>query len=241
MATWTDIITDAFTEIRVARAGDELAPEMLTSGQRLANAIIDQWNADRLRVYADMFIMNTLTPSLQIHTIGPSGTWTQTSRPVSIEGGSVLLGGTNNPRVGIGIRNAQWWNDVSVPTITATFPTDLYYQPDWPNGSIVFYPIPTQAYQVELWVRMLLSAITDVTADFSMPPGYQLALTLTLAERLAPGNGQSVSQETKEQAREARDIAFGNNVVIPNLTTLDSGMPGSRGGGWLYRTGDFKQ
>jgi hypothetical protein len=240
MATWTDIITEAFLEIRVARAGDVLSSDLFARGLRVANSIIDQWNAERLRVYADMFVTNTLTPSLQTHTIGPSGTWTQTSRPVSIEGASVLLGGTDNPKTPIVIRDAQWWNDQTVPSVTAAFPTDLYYQPDWPNGSIVFWPIPTTAYQVELWVRMLLSAVTNPTADFSLPPGYQRAIELTLAEALAPGQGQTFSEEQKTAARDAREIAFGNNVVIPNLRTLDAGMPGSRGGGYLYRTGGFK-
>lgn len=235
--TWTDIITDAFVEIRVARAGDVIAPEMLDQGQRAANRILDLWNANRRAVFADTFTDFTLTPSLSPHTVGPSGTFVVAQRPVKIDAAVLNLGGTPNVFAPIDVHDELWYRALPVPAITSSVPTDLYYETAWPNGNLFFYPIPTTAYSVRLWMRVVLASITDVTATFSLPPGYQDALTMTLAERLASGNGQTASQDTRQAAKEAREIVFGNNDEIPDLNTLDGGMPGTGGGAYNYRTG----
>lgn len=238
MSTWTDIITDAFTEIRVARSGDVLAPEMLDQGLRAANSILDLWNANSRAVYAETIGDFTLTPSLSPHTIGPAGTFVVTQRPVRIDYAALNLGGSPVVYSPIEVRSKSWFQQVGVPGITTSMPTDVYYEPLWPLGKLYFYGVPNTAYGVRLWLRELLAAITDVTATFSLPPGYQRALTLTLAEALAPGNGQKASQDTVLAAREARAIVFGNNDEIPDLDTIDGGMPGCRGRGYNFLTGD---
>jgi hypothetical protein len=42
----SDLITDAFTEIRAARAGDVLAPEQMAWGLGKLNRLLDRWNAN---------------------------------------------------------------------------------------------------------------------------------------------------------------------------------------------------
>lgn len=240
MSTWTDVITDAFREIRVARAGDVLAPEMLDEGQRTANGILDLWNAKRRAVYADVISDFTLTANLSPHTIGPTGTFVLAQRPVRIDAVQLNLGGSPNVFTPINVRDASWFRSRGVPSITTSTPTDVFYNPTWPNGTLYFYGIPTTAYGVRLWSAVLLAAITDPTLTFSLPPGYERALMLTTAEALAPGNGQTVSQTTKDASRDARDTIFGNNDVIPDLVTLDAGMPGVRGRGYNFRTGEIE-
>jgi len=56
------------------------------------------------------------------------------------------------------------------------------------------------------------------TDTFALPPGYQAALELTLAENLAPSFGQTVARSTERRAREARSLIFGNNDSMRGLT-----------------------
>lgn len=240
MSTWIDVITDAFVEIRVARAGDVLAPEMFDQGQRVANRLLDLWNANRRAVYADVIADFTLTPNLSPHTIGPTGTFVVTQRPVRIDAAQLNLGGSPNVFTPVTVRDDRWFRARGVPAITTSTPTDVFYNATWPNGTLYFYGVPTTAYGMRLWLRTLLSAITDPTIDFSLPPGYQQAITMTLAEALAPSNGQTASQATKDAGRLARDLVFGNNDDIPDLDTLDAGMPGVRGRGYNFRTGEIE-
>lgn len=236
--TGRDLVTDALLEINVYDALDEPSPQDAAFVLRKLNRILDNWNAERPAVYADQFVSYTLTPALSPHTIGPSGTWVVTSRPVSIEGASLIFTTLNNPRVGITLRNAAWYNALTIPSLSTQLPTDLYYEPDWPNGKLFFYPVPSAAYQVVLWTRIVLATL-GLNDAFTLPPGYQDAITLTLAEDIAPTFEKPIQASLKEKAKEARARIFSNNVEIPKLVTRDSGMPtsGGSGGTGTYLTG----
>ncbi|MCC6417225.1 MAG: hypothetical protein IT429_03135, partial [Gemmataceae bacterium] len=117
--------------------------------------------------------------------------------------------------------------------------TDLYYDPTWPNGAIYLWPVPTQAYGLDLRTRVLLDAVT-LSSTFSLPPGYQDAITLTLAESLASAYVRPIAASLAQAALAARARIQANNDVTPTLQTQDSGMPGYGSGmdsNFNYRTG----
>lgn len=235
MPTIGDLVTSAFTEIRMARAGDVLSPEDMAWGLYVFNRLLDLWNADRRAVYNETFTDVTLTPSLSPHTIGPGGTFVVTQRPVTIEAIAINLG-SNLYTPPLNVRDAAWYQAQSAPALTSPLPTDFYFDPAWPLGKIYFWPVPTTAYGVRVWVRGLLAAVLQ-TDTFTLPPGYQAALELTLAEEIAASCGQTASPSTTRRAKNARATVFGDNDVIPDLITADAGMPRASGGGFDYRTG----
>jgi len=224
-----DLVTDALLELNVYDAIDSIAPEDAAYVLRKLNRILDNWNAERPAVYADQFSTYTFTPALSPHTIGPSGTWVTSQRPVSIEGAMLLFNTAGNPQVRITLRDALWYESLSIQSITTQMPTDLYYEPDWPNGKLFFWPVPSAAYQVTLLTRLVLAKLALDDA-FTLPPGYQDAITLTLCEDIAPTYEKQVAPSLAKKASEARDRIFANNVVIPRLVTRDSGMPSALGG-----------
>lgn len=240
MPTITDILTDALIELRVARAGDVINPDDADVALRIFNRLLDAWNADDRAVYNDTFTDYTLTPSLNPHTIGPGGTFNVTVRPSSLEAAALNLGGSPNVFTPITVRDYVWYAGRSVPALTMAVVTDVYYAPDWPLGKLYFFGVPTTAYGVRLWARGILANITDPTIAFSLPPGYQDALTLTLAEWAANAFGQSAGA-IASRASEARALIFGQNDETPRISTTDSGMPseGSARGSafnWMNRS-----
>lgn len=199
-----------------------------------ANRILDNWNADRRAIFADQFLDFTITPDLNPHTIGITGgspTWTVTgNRPESIEGAVLILtGSAPNARSYMRKRDAQWWQNNTVPTVESQTPTDFFYNPTWPNGEFNMWPVPTQAYDVQLWVRGILSELTQA-GSYNVPPGYMDALILTLAEDLCGAFEKPIPPMLPEKARRARDRVFSMNTRTPRLSTRDAGMP-SRGSG----------
>src|SRR3989442_1448791 len=214
MPTIGDLVTDALIENRVVRGGDVINSDDMTYGLTNLNRLLDLWNADRRAVYNESFADYTLTSSLSPHTIGSGGTFNVTQRPVSLEAAALNLGGSPAVYAPITVRDDVWYASLSMPGLTSPFPTDVYYSPDWPLGKLYFWPVPTTAYGVRLWTRALLASVAQ-TDTFSLPPGYQDALTLTLAERLAPGFGQTASAATTQVARHARATVFGNNDDTP--------------------------
>lgn len=241
MATIQDaLITPSLRDLNIVGAVD--APEAEDSDLALywLNVILDAWNADLKAVYTETFADFVFTPNLSPHTIGPTGaTWTA-ARPVSLEWASV---GFNNvtPELftPIDVRDYNWYKSQPVPAMTMTFPTDVYYQADYPNGKLYFYGVPTVAYACRLWYRTVLAAVTLATT-LALPPGYQQALLRTLEEALLIAFKQPPRQDIKDAARAARALVFENNIVIPRVRTQDSGMPSPRLGGgnfdWRSRT-----
>lgn len=204
------------------------------------NRLLDRWNADRAMVYSSVFAAYTLTPGHQPHLIGPGLSlpdFAASQRPVSIEGANIIITTTApNIRTPLTLRDDEWWRTNAVQGIASTIPTDLYYSADWPNGSIYLWPVPQTAYQLELQLRVILANVTLATT-INLPPGYQSAIELTLAEDIANSFGQVVTPKLEQLAREARALIMGVNDVTPRIATRDAGMPGGRGGGYNYRTG----
>lgn len=235
MPTISDLITSSLTGIRVARAGDVPNGDDMARGLYLLNRLLDAWNADRRAVYAETFADYVLTPSLSPHTIGVGGTFNVTQRPVSLDRAAVNLG--SNVYSPIAVRESDWYAGLTTPALTNAFPTDVYFEPGWPLGKLYFWPVPTTAYSVRLWTRVLLAQVA-LTDTFTLPPGYQEAIELTLEERMAPSFGQTVSRETKDAARIARGTVFGDNDETPVIATADAGL--ARGHGvafnWLNRS-----
>jgi len=230
--TVQELIDDALLELTVLGAGETSSSEDSELGLRRLNRLLDTWNADRRAVYADQISSHTLTPSLQPHTIGTSTpTFSVTQRPVSIEAAHLVVSGAV---YGINIRDSTWWAGLTDPTLTGEIPTDLYYAPGWPNGSLYLWPIPTAAHTLELLSRIILSSVTAVTT-FTMPPGYESAVVLSLAEMLATPFQVPPPPDLKQRARDARALIFGNNDPDPHMVVADVGL-GSRSS-FDYRIG----
>lgn len=228
MSTYTDLITAALTEIRVARAGDVIPAEDAALGLYRAGLILGSWNITPEARYDIAHAAFTLTPGLDPHTIGLAAntpTWTiTTNRPDALVGATIIRSGIRYP---VTLHDEEWWRNRVLSTFAGPA-YDGWYDASWPNGELHLYPTPTAADTIELAYRVPLPAI-DLTADVVLPEGYERALMLTLAEELAPAFGVQASPATSASAREARAAVFNANTTVPNLVTRDAGMPGSGG------------
>lgn len=239
-------LTAALTEIRVARGGDVVNPDDMDLALTLFNELLDSLNADDRALYTVAFNTHTLTPSLQPHTIGMAANSPTFSvsvgRPQRILSANIVL--ADNIRSPVNILNEQEWNAIlsgaaagQAVTITTTIPVALWYRPNWPNGQIFLWPVPTTAYGLELQTETLLASVA-LADTFDLPFGYQEALRMTVSEKAAPHFGQAFSPSQQRMAREARDRIWGNNERIPDAVA-DAGVPmgGPARGGYDYRTG----
>lgn len=244
MPTLTQFLTLALKEIRVARAGDVPSPDDMADALLIFNELLDEWNADARAAYTQTFGDFTLVPNLNPHLIGPAGSAAgntdptfvvPTARPTKIIAAQLNLGGgAPQPYVPIAVIDDAEYRRLTVPGLQQILPTQVYYSADWidPNntgtgyGQLYFWGVPQSAYTVRLWYEFLLAQITDLTLNCSWPVGYQAALRLTLAERLAPMFGQIIAPQTAESARLARERVFGNNDDDPRIATADAGLGG---------------
>lgn len=228
--TGRDVVTEALLEMGALGVEETAEDAIAVFALGKLNRIFDNWNAERAAVYADAFSTYTLTPSLSPHLIGPTGTFVVTSRPETIDGAAIVYtGSTPNIEIPITIRDAQWWQQQRVKALASSIPTDLFYEPDWPNGKLFFWPVPDTAYGVTLRTRILLAALA-LADTFTMPPGYHDATVLTLAEDLCEPLGKAMPAGLSARAAKARARVFQANAVTPRLVTRAAGLPrGPRG------------
>ena len=214
--------------------------------QAQANILIDSWNASRAYVWANTFFTGVITPNLQPHLIGPSGTanFNQAAgilqRPVKILKASILLNanasapfiGQTTVRLHVTVHQDKgaWWAAKSAPGVASVTPTDMYYEEDWPNGSMFLWVVPTVAYPLELLLQTLLVQyqLTDVV---TLPQGGTMAFVYSLAEMISPDFAVQWTGPLENLKRAALRRFTNLNITSPVLGTKDAGIPGGKAGG----------
>lgn len=244
--TGRDICNNAGIEIGAFALGETANDDEVSFILGKLNRLLDTWNAKRQMLYNVNFTNFTLTANLAPHTIGlstntPAPTLAvPVARPVSVEAAAIIITSTsNNVTVPLNLRNDEWWANERVKSLKSTIPTDLYYSPDWPNGALNFWPIPNIAYGLEIELQVLLSSLALDTV-FSLPQGYEDAITLTLAESIAEPFGKEASIKLQSAAMRARAAIEANNNQAGPLVTLMAGMPGAASVSGNYLTGGIK-
>ena len=216
------VVKEALAELNVIQPGASIPAPISTIVLSKLNQIIDNWNAEREKVWAQIFSSFTLVAGLSPHTIGPSGaTFTVVQRPVTLDGCSLNLNAlTPNVFIPIDVIDWQLYQRLSVPSIATAIPTMVYYETDWPNGKLFFYPVPNFAYGVRLAIRTLMGVVT-LNDNLDLPQGYQSAITLTLSEDSATLFGRAVPAQTTKNALAARLRIGANNTIVPKLDLRD--------------------
>ena len=231
------LINAAAQEIGTLAQGESLSADDQAWVLQKLQRVIDTFNAKRVMVYANTFNSFALVPNLIPHTIGPTGTFAVSQRPVEIPSIGLQLVNTtpNTVEIPLTPRDRDWWANQRVKNVTSTVPTDYYYEPDWPNGSIYFWPVPNQANNVLIQQRSVITEIKTAADTFTMPPAYWDAIVYGLAIALGPSFERQISPDLRGLYAEALRAVQGNNIFSPNTDTGDAGMPGvGRRGGFNY-------
>lgn len=233
-----DLIHDALIEAAISSPSEPDDPDTAAWAFRKCNYLLDTWASRKNFVYASSFNVYTLVPNLSPHLIGPAlgATFIVPQRPIKIIRATIILNNIPQPFVSINLnmRDEQWWMENSIKQLTSQQPTDLFYNPAFPNGQLYYWPLPTIAYQTQLETWALLSQFDKITdpiggpgASATVPPGYRNALMLSLAESLLAAGEKPANPVLGALAAQARAAVYGNNTKVPRMQTLDSGIPGA--------------
>jgi hypothetical protein len=238
------VITNALYELNIVAPGEIPDPLEMAFALSKYNQLADSWNTRQYYIFAsDLVSFNPpapvgsgaaflLVPNLSPHTIGPAplpGAPAPTfqvinERPVRIVSANIIQNNVN-PIVKFPImpRDKDWYSKQRVPTIQTTLPTDFYYRPSWPLGAIFFWPVPNYAYGVEFEIEEIIQGGVNYAQAFAAPPGYELALTLTLAELLAGPFERPMPQGLPGAALQARQAVQALNAMPPRINLDDFG------------------
>lgn len=149
------------------------------------------------------------------YQIGDGATW-DTDRPNQILAAVMRIA---NGDYTIEITSRQRWNEVFDKTVRG-HPTCLYYQPDYPNGKVLFDRIPSEAATVYLDLELPIAEVLTLDTSISLPPEYASAIRYNMAISLAPEYEKDVPNAVAVRAEQAMETIMRRNVAN-DLIELD--------------------
>jgi hypothetical protein len=188
--TVLDLITRAMRLLNAVNVGDgPTAPEE-QAGLLALNAMVDAWATERLMLFTTTRGLVNIVAGQQNYAIGPSNADWIAPRPPHIDAAGLIVVQSdptqNYERPLHVIRSNREWARVRMKGLGVDLPFALYYQPDFPNGTVTIYPAPTENNQLALYTPVAVTQFTGLTQTISLPPGYARALPYNLAVELAP-------------------------------------------------------
>jgi hypothetical protein len=230
-----DICTQALRKLGVA-AADEVPNinESLDAFTALNN-LADMWQAERLMMYEVRYTVFNMTPGNPTYTVGPTGQVPMT-RPMYID--HVNFINTIPPAPSLELQlsplNADAWSKVPNKGLTSQLPTCWYWQQDYPNGTLFFWPVPLAAtLQGVIYAPQAVPQFSALTATIALPPGYQQMLVYNLAQDLMSEYGGNVLPQTAQTimaiANQSKNIVKTSNVTPLDASVDQATLPGSSG------------
>jgi hypothetical protein len=173
----------------------------------------------------------TLTAGDGNYTVGPAGN-INIARPVKLENSSYIsLNGIDYPVSPINETNYAAIGYKSQRGL----PEWMWYDPKVPIAEINFFPIPDQAYSLNLASWTPLQTFSTLTDNLALPAGYQRMIEFNLAIELAAEYGAEIPSQVGAIA--SRTLAEVKRINAPNYTLRpESAYLTSRSGSFqIYR------
>lgn len=214
--TAQEIITGALKLIGAQAEGETLNGEAATDGLNRLNEFLDALDTQRQARYTLTRSTFAYSPNIGAYTIGPSGDINQVRPDAdSIEGAAYIVApGTDE--IPLMLWSPERYASITVKSQTAAAPIALTFDPTSPLGTLTFWPVPTVAATLVLYIKTALTPFADPSTGVTLPKGYARMLRYNLAVILAPEYGKAVDPLVERTARESlADVKRVNYRVSP--------------------------
>lgn len=248
----TDFIKSALRLVGALRSGLNLSNDELNDAKLVLNSMLDAFSIERIIIPAVTVqsldqnqVALTLKANQQAYKLG-NVTGNEDfllARPSRIDRVSIMYAASQQtPSEEImDMYDDVQWQGISNKSSPSLLPQVCFVDESnavFPDMVLSFWPIPTQANPVVLYLWQLLQQFADLTSQFLFPPGYAEMLRFNLAVRLAaefPCDLQKFAI-VKDLALESKARIAGINVRAKEATVDEALLP-SAGRGNIF-TGD---
>lgn len=235
--TVRDILTRAMRTATILGAAETMDGNDAADALLVLNQMLDAWQADRLFAYQILTRTHALSAGVGTYTIGPGGT-INVPRPVRIEW--AFTRDAQNYDRSMDIVPDQVYAAITLKSQGNNFPTVLYYAPGMPQGTISLWELPPAGLTLHLGCWVTLSEFADLDASVTLPPGYEQAIVMSVAELLCPEYGVQPAAALVKHAARSRANIQQNNLPDPRIacefTGVDQDTPAPY---YRYVSGDF--
>lgn len=207
--------------IGVLQAAEAMDPEDAADSLDVLNGMLEAWRLDSLLVYARLRYLFALTAGQAQYTVGVGGQF-NIERPVRIEDARFITGsGQQTLDTPLPLLTDAQYRAISVKFTPSAWGLWAYYDPTYPLGTFVLWPVPSTSASVRLTVWQPLATVPTIETDIDFPPGYRRALEYNLAREMAPEYGVALApgDERLTLAMESKDALMRLNAQPMLLRT----------------------
>lgn len=228
-STARDLVTAAAKDLGFIAEGETLTAAASSDGLDALNRILDQLKAEKLAIYTVTRTTWTLVSGTQNYTVGSGGT-VNVARPVFVERVGYIETSTDpDTEVPLVMFTEDGWRGVVQKAATSIQPTNGYYNPTYPLGTLSLWPVPTSSTLLGvLYAPAALSEFSTLSTAVSLPPGYRELLVTSLAVRLAKPFGRPVTADML-LARSAAEAIVKRANFRPQDLSFDPAVVGGSG------------
>ncbi len=158
----------------------------------------------------------TLTPGDASYTVGPSGNFNITPRPVELMDVYIVDGGISYP---VNQVLVDRWNAIPDKTVSTDIPDTVYYNPTIPTGTLQIWPVPNKAVSLRLVTWQAVRQFASLGTIIQLPPGYERALIFALAVEMASEFGMEPPQSVVMIAESSKAAIKRANIRPMNALT----------------------
>lgn len=190
-ATVREVCTGALRLIGVTQRGSAPSAEDMQVAVYSLRSMLESWSTESLQVFYTTTLEFDFIPGKAEYSLGPTGDWIS-ERPMSLSYAYLRYATGSGAPID---QQMQILNDAQRASITAKsiqspIPTTVYYNPEWPDAKLTFWPVPSATYKAILWLDMPLTEFVDLSDELQFPRGYEQAIRYNLAVNLAPEFGR---------------------------------------------------
>ena len=183
-----DAISAAARLAGILASGETLQGSEIADCLLIAQQMIDEWQADKLKIYTENSNTFPFVLGTQTYTFGPSGSFSIPIRPAHIDrmGCQILSNPSQPSEVPITMLDVDGWANVRVKNIAGSYPLFCYDDQAYPLRNLNFWVIPGLACNCVIYSWQPLLTWPDWnTTDITFPPAYAQAIKYNLAVCLA--------------------------------------------------------
>lgn len=230
MSTALDLIKDAMMDLGVLQDGEAPTAGEQNYAFRQLNLMLDSWSTESLSVFCKTTVSFNLVAAQAVYPLGVGGTLdvngNAIARPEYLTHAWVNINGQDQP---VTIIDQNQWDLEPLKQLSGSFPTKVFYDPQYPLGQLKPWPVSQTAYPFWIEFMQVLAQFAGINTTVSFPPGYESAVQKNLACRL-PGFRVQPTADLVATARETKANIERINGLI-HTTKMRNDFPSRRSGG----------
>jgi hypothetical protein len=240
----TSFIKSGLRLVGALRSGLNLSNDELTDCQQVLNDMLDAFSAERVIIPA-ISIITLDDNQAPLSLVANQGSYKLGNvnqnedflmpRPVRVERVSITYAASlsNAVELPMEMLDSVQWQGVANKPSSSLLPQQCFADESnavFPDTVLYFWPVPTQANPVILYIWQALSQFADLNTQFQFPPAYAELLRFQLAVRLAAEFPCDLKkfEIVSRLAQQAWDRVVGVNVR-PLEAVCDEALLGSNG------------